>query len=376
MPSYFKDFADFNNRIWLNAASEGPLPLVAAQALRQAVEWKSRPYELTIPKFIAVPFQLKQVLGRLINVPAEEVILGNSATYGLHLIANGFPWSEGDEIIVMENDFPTDVLPWLALEKKGVTVSQVKPAGCVLTPEEVANRITSRTKLVCLPHVHSFTGYVLDVKTIASICRQRGVFFILNAAQSTGSMDVDVTAIGADALTTAGYKWLCGPYGTGFCWIRKELLEILDYNQAYWISELSEHDLAANGPLRIREVNVPRKFDVFGTANFFNFVPWRASVEYFLNLGLSNVKSHNDELADLLIRALRDKDYTLISPSEIGRRSHIVVFSHRNPEQNSRIFEQLKNAGIYLALWKGNLRASAHIYNTPRDIERLAELLP
>ena len=114
MSPYKDDFCPFENKVWLNAASEGPLPKISAEALGEAIVWKSLPYQLDDEKFVSVQVQLKESIGRLIGVNPRDVILANSASYGLHILANGIAWNVGDEIVLMENDFPTDILPWLS----------------------------------------------------------------------------------------------------------------------------------------------------------------------------------------------------------------------------------------------------------------------
>src|SRR3989338_8417926 len=99
MKNVANDFGPFDGRIWLNTASEGPLPKPAVQALQEAVEWKTKPYQLTHRRFQEVPRRLKAAIGRLLSVSPEDVILGNSATYGIDLLANGLPLNPGDEII-------------------------------------------------------------------------------------------------------------------------------------------------------------------------------------------------------------------------------------------------------------------------------------
>ena len=93
----------------------------------------------------------------------------------------------GDDVLLMQNDFPTDILPWLALEDRGVSVRQIKPAAWILTPEEVEAALTPRTKIVCLSHVHTFSGHMIDAPGIAEICRRHGVIFVLNIVQSLGN---------------------------------------------------------------------------------------------------------------------------------------------------------------------------------------------
>jgi len=373
--NYTKDFALKPGHVWLNVASEGPLPRKANEALQEAIEWKSSPHLLTIPKFQQVPLGLKESISRLICVDKGDVILGNSATYGLHLLSNGLEFKAGDEIILLQNDFPTDILPWLSLQQKGVIVHQLKAQNHVLTLQEIQKAINRRTRLICLPFVHSFTGFKEDIKNIGKLCRSQGILFIVNLSQAVGSFEVDLTQWDLDAVVCAGYKWLLGPYGTGFCWIRKDIRQELKYDQNYWISLMDEASLNSEGLINLKDDHSARRYDVFGTANFFNFVPWKASIDYLLSLGLDHVNRHNQLLVDQMINGLDQKKFFLISPYPKKERTNIVVFSHTDASQNPILYEFLKGKGFYLALWKNKLRISAHIYNTQQEIEGLLSVL-
>jgi cysteine desulfurase / selenocysteine lyase len=368
---YSKDFSLMPGHTWLNVASEGPLPKIAGKALEQAVEWKSSPHLLTIPKFQQVPLELKKSIARLVHVEEQDVILGNSATYGLHLLANGLEFKAGDEIILLQNDFPTDILPWLSLQKKGVIVHQLKAKEHVLTHEELSKAINRRTKLVCLPLIHSFTGFKHDIKSISRLCHDHGILCVVNLSQAAGAFEIDLNQWDADAVVCAGYKWLLGPYGTGFCWIRKDLRQQLNYAQNYWISLMDEASLNAEGLVQLEDDHTSRRYDVFGTANFFNYVPWTASIEYLLSIGLDRVHEHNQFLVDQLIDGLDGKYFDLLSPRSKKERTNIVVFSHKDASKNHDLTKYLKEKGFYVALWKNKLRVSPHIYNTSQEIKGL-----
>ena len=375
MNNFEKEFASFDGRIWLNAASEGPLPLVSARALADAIEWKSKPYQLSIPKFVSTQKGLKESIGRLIGVPHRDVILANSASYGLHILANGIQWKRGDEIILMHNDFPADILPWLALEEKGVVIRQVKARKQVMQPSELLENITDQTRLFCISHVHTFTGIVLDIKRFSEICKEKEVIFVLNITQSVGTMPIDLSQFSIDAVVSAGYKWLCGPYGTGFCWIKPELRDQLSLNRAYWPAILSEEDLKSEDVLTARDIKTARKYDIFGTANFFNFVPFKAAIDFFLEVGLEHVRAYHDSLIELFLSQLNSDQYDLISPREGSQRSSLVFFSHRDRNRNEQIFKDLTRQGIHTAFWKGNLRVAPHIYNTEEQMHKVAQVL-
>ena len=371
----YKDFGPFDGKVWLNVASEGPLPHPAVAALKDTLEWKLQPFQLTIPKFTSVPYQLKVAIGTLINVDPQDVILGNSATYGLQILANGLPLKEGDQVLLMQNDFPANIVPWLALTKKGINVRQVKAREHVLTPEEVLENISPNTKVLCLSWVHTFSGHKIDAVKIGEICRERKIIFILNCSQAIGAFSVDISRIPADAIVCAGYKWMLGPYGTGFCWIKPEVRETLTYNHAYWQSMLNESQLMSTEEIVLSEHKSARNYDVFGTANFFNFVPWTASIQYLMKLGMDQVQQYNQQLVGMILEGIDPKQFKLISPSDPVLRSNLVVFSHQDPQRNESIFNRLKDAGVFLALWKGNLRVSAHIHNSRFDIEKFVKVL-
>lgn len=375
MNDYSKDFAEFKDKIWFNAGGEGPLPLVAVKAAYEAIEWKKYPFMLDNYKFASVPLELKHSLGRLMNVSADDVVLGNSASYGLHLIANGYPFEPGNEILLMQNDFPSNILAFLALEEKGINVTQLKAKDKILTPQEVDKHLSSRTKLFCISHVHTFSGHKVDIEAIGKICKQKGVVFVVNMAHSLGTKPIDVSQINVDAVVGVGYKWLCGPYGTGFLWMTKNLREKLSFNQSYWISMLSQEELKSEEAICLRALKTSRKYDVFGTANFFNFVPWRASIDYLLGIGLEKIESHHQKLIDQFVSGLNRQKYFLISPDQGPNRSSLIVFSHQKSHENERVFNHLLEKGIHATVWKGNIRITPHIYNNSDQISFLLNAL-
>jgi selenocysteine lyase/cysteine desulfurase len=370
--TFAHDFGPFGDRVWLNCAHQGALPRVAAEEAREAVAWKVQPYLLTAERFRDVPARLRRALGRLIGVPAEEIVLGNSASYGLHLLANGIPWRTGDEILLVRGDFPSAVLPWLALQRRGVRVRQVEPRRHLLGPEELRASLTPATRLFCTTWVHSFSGWAADLPALGAICREHGVTFVVNASQALGARPLDVSAVPVDALVSVGFKWLCGPYGTGFCWLRPPLVQSLEYNQAYWLSALTAADLAREDDLaRLPEgPKTARTYDVFGTANFFNFKPWAASVEYLLGQGVERVAAHDQRLVTRLIDGLERRKYDLLSPAAGLERSTLVFLSHKDPGRNAAVYEQLGDRGIGVAFRRGRVRLAPHLYNTDDDIDR------
>lgn len=374
----FHGFGDFAGRTWLNTAHQGALPLVAAEEAYEAVSWKLAPHELTGKRFADVPRRLRAALGNLITVPVDEIVLANSASYGLHLIANSYPWRAGDEILVMAGDFPSDILPWLMIERRcGVRVIRIKPRDHVIASDELEAAITPRTRLFCTTWVHSFSGFAIDPEALGAICRSRDVAFVLNASQALGARSIDLSRAPIDALTCAGWKWLCGPYGAGFCWIGTKLRERLQPVKAYWLAMQTAEDLGKEiVDAELRDGLGLRAFDIFGTANFFNFKPWAAAIEYLLGVGVERILAHDETLIEAFIKGVDLDRFDLLSPRDAGpRRSTLVFFSHRERERNPAVHGALSNAGIDIALRGGLLRLSPHGYNSVADINRALAVL-
>jgi selenocysteine lyase/cysteine desulfurase len=370
------EFPDLTGRVWLNCAHQAPLPARARAAAEEAVAWKAMPWELTTERFAGVPGRLKQAIGRLIGVPAADVILANSASYGLHLVANGLVWRDGDEVLTMRGDFPSDILPWMGLASRGVAVRQLRPRGRVLDAGEIAAAIGPRTRLLCLTWVHSLSGWAIDLDAIGRVCRERGVVFVVNASQAMGARPLDLGQAPVDALVCVGWKWLLGPYATGFCWLSPDLLAGLEYNQTYWLSMLTADDLGREElDLSIRDDVGARRYDIFATANFFNFKPLAESIEFLLELGIERVRDHDDTLVDRLTGGLDRRKYQLTSPSAGPQRSTLVFVEPRARHRAADIQRALGAARVHVALRAGALRLSPHLYNTTADIDRALTVL-
>jgi selenocysteine lyase/cysteine desulfurase len=374
--NYSQDFGPFDGAVWLNCAHQGPLPRLAVKEAQEAIAWKIAPFHLTTERFSQVPRRLKQALARLIDAVAEDIILGNSASYGLHLLANGIRWRAGDEILLQKGDFPSDILPWLALRERGVIVRLIQPRYHVIQVDELLENITPATKLFCATLVHSFSGLAIDAQALGEVCRAHGVIFVLNTSQALGARPFSIQKTPVDAITNVGHKWLCGPYSTGFCWIKPGLRESLEFNQAYWLAMQTADDLAIEQDVpALRQDLGARRYDVFGTANFFNFKPWAASVEYLLAQGIDRIAAHNHELVSRLIEGIDQNRYELLSPRAGAARSTLVFISAKEPERNGAIYERLLAEKVFVAHRAGKLRLSPHLYNTGEDIDRALSIL-
>jgi cysteine desulfurase / selenocysteine lyase len=365
--SYAGDFGPFDGRIWLNAAHQGPLPRVAVAAVQRAIADRIAPHRIADADFTDVPSRLRELLARLVGGTADEIVLGNSTSYGLDVVARGIPWCPGDEVLVVDGDFPASVFPWRAAERQGVIVRFAPDA------EHVAEHLTDRTRVFCTSWVNSFTGRAIDLDAIGRVCRAKGVWFVVNASQGMGVRSLDVSSAPVDAVTSCGYKFLCGPYGTGFLWLSPALRDTLSPLHTYWLPNvwnqpggLRQYDVTLHHTARVHDIGCP--------ANYFNFRPWIACLEYLLAIGVTTIADYDQSLVDHFLSRIDSDRFEIVSPLTSPARSTLVVLRPRTGD-SAALYAHLAANGIDVAQREGALRFAPHIYNTPADLARAASVL-
>lgn len=362
------------DRVWVNTAHQGPLPRVAAEAARLAVEEKLDPRRMVEEAFFDVPRALRGTLGRLLGAAPEEIVLANSTSYGLDLLAHGLPLRAGDEVLLVDGDFPASVYPWLPLQRRGVSLRTVPAPSGALEPDDLQAALSGRTRVVCTSWVFSFTGRSADVPALVEVCRQHDdITFVLNGSQAVGARPTDVRELGVDALVSCGFKWLCGPYATGFAWLRPELVERLEHEQGYWLAQVHQ---IANPPehYALRDDLGAAAYDVFCTANLSTYPAWERAVSLLLDIGLEQIERHDQALVGQLIDGLPG-GWNLRSPEARAHRSTLVFLDPDSPDTVGRALKRLDTAGVDAGERTGMLRLSPHIHNTPDDIDRVLAAL-
>jgi selenocysteine lyase/cysteine desulfurase len=177
-----------------------------------------------------------------------------------------------------------------------------------------------------------------------------------------------------DAVVSCGYKWLCGPYGTGFAWLHPDLLDRLRPQQAYWLAMKAGGRLDQTRGTSIRDDLGVRAFDVFCPAAFATTLPWIASLELLIGTGIGAVAGWDQRLVDRLVAGIDPERYRLVSPASGPARSTLVVLSPADGDSERR-HQRLTEAGIDIAYREGNLRISVHLFNGPAEIDRVLAVL-
>jgi selenocysteine lyase/cysteine desulfurase len=374
-----QDFFDFADVTYLNLAGQCPIPRVSAKALERAAGWKKLPHQVPDEAYFGVPDHIRTLLAQLVGGAPEEFALTTGASAGLMAVAQGLPWRAEDEILLARGEFPAHLSTWLPLARSGrLQVRFVEPAGRFLTTEDVVRAIGPRTRLVSVSHVRFDDGARVDPRPVADALHQRGGYLLLDASQSAGAVPLQVRDSGADFMVVSGYKWLLSTFGTGFFWIKRELIESMQVQPFYWMAHEQAQDFnaltSATGDHRpVRDH--ARRWDAAETASFFNLAVMEASLEFVLQAGVETVWRHNAALAGQLIARLPLDRCVLASPADAALRGPYTCFAGRSPEKTRELYERLRAAGIFTSLRGNAIRVAPYLYNTVRDIERLIETL-
>ena len=371
MNQFSADFADFSPTVYLDCAYQGPFPNVTAARLREAIELKCHPVRLTEPDYFEWPDRVRARLSRLVGAGLDEIALTASATQGIGVVAGGLEWKAGDEVVIASTNFPSNLLTWLHLRRRDVRVTVIEPRGGCVRPEDVAAALTPRTRLVALDWVSYSTGVRIDLAAVGELAHRHGALFVVDGTQGVGAVELDLHALPVDAMAVAAYKWLLGPYGTGFSYLQRDLLDRLDLSVVNWSSVEGSDQFDSLPVDRFTLPNAARIFDTGDTASVINLRGLERSLEYVEAVGVRTVNQHCRRLLDRLADGLRAGGYTLSAAAEAEHGSTILGFQTPSPAATELLHAKLRAQHVAVSLRHGMIRVSPYLYNDDAEIDRL-----
>jgi cysteine desulfurase / selenocysteine lyase len=359
--------------VFLNNASTGPLPARTLAAVDAFNRLRAEPFRLSDTIQFDTLARARELTARLINADVREIALMVNTTYGINLAARALPLAAGDVVVSFDREFPANVYPWMALADRGVRFEQV-PCVDGLPDEEALVRALDRPEVRALTvsWVQFASGYRADLARLGRLCRERGVWFVVDAIQGVGATTLDVCACHVDLLACGAQKWLLSPWGSGFLYVRRELVERLQPPDVGWMAVRASDDFTRLVDYEYVLRDDARRFEVI-TLPFQDFAGYVASLELFHALGPAAIEAHVAGLARRIVDwALARGDLRLVTPADPARRAGIVSVVPRDAAAASA---RLRAAGVVHSLREGAIRLSPHLYNTLEDVDRaLAEL--
>ena len=367
-----REFPWTSDTIYLNNASIGPLPERTRQALEAFNRKRSAPHQLPDRDIMAMVATSRRLVAQLIGAAPEEIALSINTGFGLSLAARALPLRAGDIVLTSDKEFPANVYPWMLLKDIGVTLELVPttPEGWPDEARLVERLSDPRVRVLAISLVQFSSGYRVDLARLSQETRAAGVYLVVDAIQGVGQVPVDVRQTPVDILSCGAQKWLLSPWGSGFVYVRRDLIRELQPAVTGWMAFEGTDDFSRlthyNDSLRADA----RRFELI-TLPYQEFAGMNASIELLLSIGIDRIAEHLQTLHLPVLRWAERSGVRLVSPGGPSGSGILCVA----PPDVGRAFRALKAARVVSSLREGAIRLSPHFYNTVEEMERVVDIL-
>jgi len=353
---------------YFDHAGVSPLPLPTADVLIEFARDNAANGVADWNRWRTTVETARQLGARLLGAGEEEIAVVHNTTEGINVVAEGFPWRAGDNVVTLSSEFPSNLYPWLNLADRGIETRQVAVQNERVDLAAVERACDSRTRVLSVSWVGYMTGWRNDLVELSEIARRHGAFFFVDAIQGLGVFPLDVRDVPVDALAADGHKWLLGPEGAGLFYLRKDHFGLLRPTGVGWNSVRHSGDFTNTA------------FDLKADASRYEggshclaaIAGFAKSLSLIVEVGPDKMSRRLLDVTDRLCERLSGAGLTVASCREGERRSGIVAFDvpGRNP---SELKKECKTRGVIVNARAGRMRASPHVYCDNADLDRLID---
>jgi len=357
---------------YLNCAYMSPQLRRAREVGEQAVSRKSRPWEITPDHFFEGVEEVRALFARLVGGDAEGVAVVPSVSYGISVAAANVTVREGEKIIILEDQFPSNVYAWreLASREGANLVAVPRPEDSDWT-RALIEEIDGDTAVVAAPNCHWTDGSLVDLVRVGEKVKEAGAALVVDGIQSLGALPFDVAEVGPDFVVAASYKWLLGPYGVGFMYVDGKHREgnPIEHN---WINRHKSEDFAQLVDYQDAFQPGARRYDVGERSNFVLLPMAAEALRQLLDWEVENVSETIGTLTDLIEQKAEERGIMAIPKQR--RASHMIglKFGTGAPDD---LAARLMRHGVFVSVRGPSVRVSPHVHNTEEDVDRFFDIL-
>lgn len=353
--------------VYLNHAGIAPWPRRTARAIERLAEENTTQGPVRYEAWLAVEAELRDQLRGLLNAPSsDDIALVKNTSEALSFVAHGLDWRAGDNVVVPDQEFPSNRIVWESLAPRGVEVRAVDLSQADSPEAALIAAADAHTRLLSVSSVQYGTGLRMDLETLGRFCHDQRVLFCVDGIQSLGATIMDVQHIGADFVMADGHKWLLSPEGIGVFYCRAERRDELQLHQFGW------HMVEHYGDFARREWQAARSARRFecGSPNMLGIHGLHASLSLMSEIGLHAIQRNILKNTGYLIDHLKNNDdITLLTPAPEARRAGIVTFRHEACDA-ALLHDRLRQHGVITARRCGGIRLSPHFYTSRRKLDQ------
>ena len=316
--------------------------------------------------------EARRAAARLVNADVAEIALATNTSYGINLAAAGLPFEDGDIVLVSDGEFPANVYPWMQLGRRGARLEVVPCTGDGWPDEEriIERMADSRVRVLAISFVQFATGYRADLDRLAARAGETDTRLVVDAIQGLGHMPFDVRRTPVDVLACGAQKWLLSPWGAGFVYVRRELLDTLQPPWTGWLAYRGNDDYTRLTNYDPRLHDDARRFELV-TLPFQDMAGMTPSIDLLLGLGIADIATHIERIQQPVLAWADRRGVRVASPRDAHRSGMLCVA----PPDPARALERLVAGGVLTSLREGAIRLAPHCFNTMEEMERVAGML-
>ncbi len=370
--SFRDQFEVCQNHIYLNHAAVSPIPIRSRKCMQAHLD------ELAAVGAAYFPEKILQILAhtrkqgaQMLGCRPDQVFVVRSTTQGLGIAATGLPLRSGDNVVLVEREFPANLRPWMPLRRKGVELRMVAQHQGRVSVDEIEKRVDQKTKAVSVSFVQFLSGFRIDLERVGRICKKHDALLVVDAIQGLGVFPLEVEAMGIDFLSADSHKWMLGPAGAGLGYASDKALNRLQPVLEGW--------LAVEKPFDFFDLEQPLKSTAAryedSAYNVVGIYGMAGSLDLILELGVSNISERLLELTDYLVERLPSAGWQVLSPRRDSNEKSGIVSSRKPGVDAEKLAIELKAGKFEISIRDGALRVSPHAYNTENELDELIRVL-
>jgi selenocysteine lyase/cysteine desulfurase len=357
-----------NTDIYLNHAAVSPFSTKVVDAIESVLQNRLAKQVEVYPLVVEEKVKLKQNLARLIDGEEDKIAIIGNTSEGFNWLVQGLEWKQGDRVLLVENEFPSNIYPFLNLEQQGVIIDFVPVRDGFIYLEDIEQKMQPETKLLSISFVEFLNGFRNQLSEISCLCHDHDVILSVDSIQGVGALPLSVRQSGIDFISNGGHKWLMGPQGCGFMYISPTLFDRLKPAFVGWLSVKDSWNFF---DYRMDFLDDASRFEI-ATSNVLGVFGLTASTDLLLEAGTESIEKHLFNLGDRLIEGLIYLGFNYIGSSNPENRSGIYSFSCETVKET---YKYLRSNNVHLSLRNDILRFSPHFYNTLDEIDQVIDLL-
>ena len=357
---------------YLNCAYMSPQLRQAREIGERAVSRKSRPWEVTPDQFFEDAEVVRTLFARLVSGDTGGVAIVPSVSYGISVAAANVSVGDGEKIVILEDQFPSNVYSWreLAYWSGARLVTVPRPEDSDWT-RALVEEIDADTAVVAAPNCHWTDGSLVDLARVGKSVREAGAALVVDGIQSLGALPFDASEVRPDFLVATSYKWLLGPYGVGFMYVDEKHREgnPIEHN---WINRRGSEDFAQLVDYQDAFQPGARRYDVGERSNFVLLPMAAEALRQILDWGVENVSENIGALTDLIEE--RAEELGIFTTPKEKRARHMIGLM-LGPDTPDDLAGRLTTHNVFVSVRGGTVRVSPHLYNTEEDVDRFFDVL-